>query len=103
MQKLSILYDASQAVLSTFRLDEVLTRILDTLGEFFQIEHRAILLLDESTNTLRVHSHNGWLVDASQHVIPVGQGVTGRAAAQKLPVYVPDVADYPAYIRAFEK
>jgi diguanylate cyclase (GGDEF)-like protein len=103
MEKIAILYDASQAVLSTFRLDEVLDRILSTLGDYFQIEHRAVLLLDEATGTLRVHSHNGWLEDEEQQRIPVGQGVTGKAVAQKLPVYAPDVEKFPNYIRGFSK
>jgi diguanylate cyclase (GGDEF)-like protein len=98
MQKISILYDASQAVLSTFRLDEVLARILDILGDYFQIEHRAILLLDPRSNTLRVHSHNGWLENAQRHSIPLGEGITGRAAAAKRPLYVADVSNFPGYI-----
>jgi sigma-B regulation protein RsbU (phosphoserine phosphatase) len=98
MQKISILYDASQAVLSTFRLDEVLRRILDILGDYFQIEHRAILLIDEKTSTLRVHSHNGWLDNLDTPNIPIGKGITGRAALQKRPVYSPDVTLDEHYI-----
>src|SRR5690242_599053 len=99
MQKISILYDASQAVLSTFRLDEVLARIIDTLGDYFQIEHRAILLHDERSHALRIHSHNGWLADSNMLQVPVGQGITGRAAADMRPVYVPDVNQFEGYIR----
>jgi diguanylate cyclase (GGDEF)-like protein len=102
MQKISILYDASQAVLSTFRLDEVLGRILDILGDYFQIQHRAILLLEEETGMLYVHSHNGWLENAANHRIPLGRGITGRAAAQKRPVYSADVEKESDYIRGFE-
>lgn len=99
MQKISILNDASQAVLSTFRLDEVLDRILGTLGDYFQIEHRVILLMDEHRGVLRVHSHNGWLDEkASRHTIPVGEGITGGAAEKKLPIYVPDISKFPGYI-----
>ena len=102
MQKMSILYDASQAVLSTFRLDEVLRRILDILGDYFQIEHRAILLVDEPSATLQLHSHNGWLTNTAGQSIPLGKGITGRAAAQKRPVYCADVTKEPTYIRGFE-
>ena len=35
MQKISILYDASQAVLSTFELDEVLQQILTVAATTF--------------------------------------------------------------------
>jgi diguanylate cyclase (GGDEF)-like protein len=101
MQKITILYDASQAVLSTFNLDEVLDRILNTLGDYFQIEHRAIFLVDEPAGMLIVHSHSGWLRSASQQRIPLGEGITGRSAAEKRPIYVPDVDKFKGYIRGF--
>ena len=45
MQKIAILYDASQAVLSTFDLDEVLSRILCIMRDYFHLHHVAILPL----------------------------------------------------------
>ena len=50
MQKIAILYDASQAVLSTFDLDEVLQRILVIARDYFHLQNVAILLLDKETN-----------------------------------------------------
>ncbi len=44
MQKISILYDASQAVLSTFELDEVLQQILTIARDYFHLQNVAILL-----------------------------------------------------------
>ena len=52
MQKIAILYDASQAVLSTFDLDEVLQRILLIARDYFHLRNVAILLLDEETDQL---------------------------------------------------
>ena len=46
MQKVAILYDASQAVLSTFDLDEVLTSILNILRDYFQLQNAAVLMID---------------------------------------------------------
>src|SRR5205085_2550794 len=46
MQKIAILYDASQAVLSTFDLDEVLRQILVIARDYFHLQNVAILLLD---------------------------------------------------------
>ena len=40
MQKIAILYDASQAVLSTFDFDEVLQRILVIARDYFRRETR---------------------------------------------------------------
>ena len=46
MPKLAVLFDAGQAVLSTFDLDEVLRRILAIARDFFHLQNVAILLLD---------------------------------------------------------
>ena len=59
MQKIAILYDASQAVLSTFDLDEVLQRILVIARDYFHLQNVAILLLDKETNQLCIRSQIG--------------------------------------------
>ena len=59
MQKIAILYDASQAVLSTFDLDEVLQRILIIARDYFHLQNVAILLLDKDTNQLYTRSQMG--------------------------------------------
>ena len=54
MQKIAILYDASQAVLSTFDLDEVLQRILIIARDYFHLQNVAILLIDkDNSNCMR--------------------------------------------------
>ena len=59
MQKIAILYDASQAVLSTFDLDEVLQRILIIARDYFHLQNVAILLLDKDTRQLCTRSQIG--------------------------------------------
>ena len=59
MQKIAILYDASQAVLSTFDLDEVLQRILVIARDYFHLQNVAILLLDKESNQLCTRSQIG--------------------------------------------
>ena len=59
MQKIAILYDASQAVLSTFDLDEVLQRILLIARDYFHLQNVAILLLDKDNKQLCMRSQIG--------------------------------------------
>ena len=59
MQKIAILYDASQAVLSTFDLDEVLQRILVIARDYFHLQNVAILLLDKDSGELCMRSQIG--------------------------------------------
>lgn len=98
MQKVAILYDASQAILSTFDLDEVLNQILTIIRDYFQLQNGAVLLLDKSKSELYVKVHLGRSdVDVGLR-IPVGQGLTGAAAQLKRPIYVPDVSQDPRYL-----
>jgi diguanylate cyclase (GGDEF)-like protein len=100
MPKLAVLYEAGQAVLSTFDLDEVLQRILGIARDFFQLPNVAILLLDKEEQQLRVRSQIGW--DAGKDQISLGchDGITGAAVLKKRPVYAPDVTKDPRYICA---
>lgn len=98
MQKIAILYDASQAVLSTFDLDEVLSQILCIMRDYFHIAHVAILLMDQKTQTLHARSHAGWNKESEATHIPLGRGLIGTAAKLRRPIYAPDVASDPRYI-----
>jgi len=98
MNKIAVLYDAGQAVLSTFDLDEVLQRILAIAHDYFHLRNVAILLLDQQSQQLYVRSQLGW--DAGQDKLrwSLGQGITGAAALKKQPVYAPDVSKDPRYL-----
>src|ERR1700745_3842198 len=100
MRKIAVLYDAGQAVLSTFDLDEVLKRILAIERDYFHLRNVAILLLNKETQQLYVRSQIGW--DEGQDTIRLAadQGITGAAVSKKQPVYAPDVSNDPRYICA---
>jgi diguanylate cyclase (GGDEF)-like protein len=97
MNKIAVLYDAGQAVLSTFDLDEVLQRILEIAHDYFHLRNVAIVLLDKESQELYVRSQIGWDEGQDKHRLPVGQGITGVAALKKQPVYSPDVSKDPRY------
>jgi diguanylate cyclase (GGDEF)-like protein len=90
MQKIAILYDASQAVLSTFDLDEVLQRILVIARDYFHLQNVAILLLDKDTNQLCTRSQLGGDHSFDEVRVTIGTGLIGIAARDKRPLYVPD-------------
>jgi len=100
MPKIAVLYDAGQAVLSTFDLDEVLQRILTIARDYFHLPNVAILLLDKETQQLCVRSQIGW--DFGKDIIRLAahEGITGAAASRKQPVYAPDVSQDSRYICA---
>lgn len=100
MQKVAILYDASQAVLSTFDLDEVLRQILNIARDYFHLQKASILLLDKEKNELYPHSQIGWEGQTWDTRIKMGSGIIGAAAQQKRPVYSADVHKDPRFTAA---
>src|SRR5215470_12225222 len=98
MQRIAILYDASQAVLSTFDLDEVLQQILAIARDYFHLKRVAILLLDKQAGDLYVRSEIGWDPGANLQRLSVESGLTGAAARLKRPIYAPDVSKDPRYV-----
>jgi diguanylate cyclase (GGDEF)-like protein len=100
MPKIAVLYDAGQAVLSTFDLDEVLKRILAIAHDYFNLRNVAILLLNKETQQLYVRSQVGWDEGKDMVRLEADQGITGAAVSKKQPVYAPDVSQDPRYICA---
>src|SRR5215468_9786555 len=98
MHKIAILYDASQAVLSTFDLDEVLRQIVAIARDYFHLQNVAILLLDKEKQELYPRCQIGWDPGHETARLPMGQGLTGTAALQKRPIYAADVSKHPQYI-----
>lgn len=103
MQKIAILYDASQAVLSTFELDEVLHRILVIAQDFFRLECAAVLLVDKEKDELYVHCQIGGNEITKNGRLPIGTGIIGIAAKKKRPICVPDVTKDARYINSIAK
>jgi diguanylate cyclase (GGDEF)-like protein len=100
MPKIAVLYDAGQALLSTFDLDEVLKRILTIAHDYFHLGNVAILLIDKESQQLHVRSQIGW--DEGEDKIRLGwnEGMTGAAVLKKQPVYAADVSQDPRYIQS---
>ena len=103
MQKIAILYDASQAILSTFDLDEVLNRILTIIRDFFELQNGSVLLLDKNRQELQVRAHLGKSNLEIGYRIPSGVGLTWAAATLKRPIYAPDVTKDPRYLQRVDE
>lgn len=102
MPKVEVLYDAGQAVLSTFDLDEVLQRILGIARDYFHLRNAAVLLYDKDAGQLCVRSQIGWDAGCDKLRLGADKGITGAAVQKKQPVYAPDVTKDSRYICAAE-
>jgi phosphoserine phosphatase RsbU/P len=97
-QRIAVLYDASQAVLGTFDLDEVVQQILVIARDCFHLHNVAVLLLDKGKQELYPRCVIGWDPGTEKTRLALEHGITGAAARQKHPIYAPDVSKDRLYV-----
>jgi GAF domain-containing protein/anti-sigma regulatory factor (Ser/Thr protein kinase) len=91
-QALAELQRVTDAALSHLDLEDLLQELLLRMTEILRTDTAAILLLNEETGMLHARAAKGIEEEVEQGVrIPVGRGFAGRIAAQRQPVFIPDV------------
>jgi sigma-B regulation protein RsbU (phosphoserine phosphatase) len=102
-ETLATMVEIGEQINASLDLDQVLQRSAELTRRLIDYEIFAVLLLDERTQELRFRFAIGHRPEVVEHWrIPLGQGVTGRAAAEQRPVLVRDVAQEPSYINAVD-
>ena len=97
------LMQIGEEVNASLDLDEVLARTAALIKKHIDYEIFGVLLLDETTRTLKHRFSIGYSRElAANLIIPVGQGITGTAAATGHAVRVSDVLKDPRYINAID-
>src|SRR5579859_7479384 len=92
-----------EEVNASLDLDEVLARTAALIKRHIDYEIFGVLLLDESTQILKHRFSIGYSRElAANLVVPVGQGITGTAAATGHAVRVCDVTKDTRYINAID-
>ena len=98
---LLLLNEIARELTSILNVDELLKRIAELLNRIIDYQMFSILLVDEDGQRL---SHRFSLRFQEsvhlKHDIPIGRGLVGVAAAEKMPVLVPDVSKDSRYIMA---
>ena len=97
-QKIAIVHDASQAVLASVDLDDVLRQILSVIRDHFPLQSATVLLLDKARQNLLIRAYLGRCQPEAGFFVPIEKGLTGAAARLKRPVYAPDVSQDPRYL-----
>ncbi len=82
----------STLINSTFDINELLNRIMDSANKVVKAEASSLLLIDETTNSLYFHVALG---DKGEEVkkftLKMGEGIAGWVAQHSKPLLVPDV------------
>jgi len=100
---LATLVEIGEEINSSLDLDEVLRKTAALVKRLIDYEIFSVLLVDESMHRLYHRFTIGYGEEAGKDwVIPIGQGITGTAAATGRAVRVPDVSEDPRYINIID-
>jgi sigma-B regulation protein RsbU (phosphoserine phosphatase) len=102
-ETLATLVEISEKINASLDLDEVLAQAAALVRRLIDYEIFAVLLLDKQANQLYFRfdiGHRREVVESWR--VPVGQGITGAAAATRQAILVPDVRNDPRYINVLD-
>ena len=98
---LDFLLEASAAISETLDLDKLLAKVAEIIRKVIPVELFSILLYSEKNQGLVIRYAIGHREEVVKNlVIPLGEGITGAAAAAREPVLVPDVSQDTRYLKA---
>jgi diguanylate cyclase (GGDEF)-like protein/PAS domain S-box-containing protein len=97
-EELAVLHAIALATTEARNEDELLERTTQLIGEKLFPDNFGILLLDEKTKLLHLHTSYRLGINAEDFSIPLGQGITGVVAKSGQARRVPDVSKDPDYI-----
>lgn len=94
-RQLSVLYAIDRAAAQSLELEEILKDALDKVLGVLEVEAGGIFLLEPDGETMTLRTHHGLSDEFVENVqrIHLGEGISGRAAAERQ-VVVLDVPDY---------
>ncbi len=93
-EQLDALVRSGQAVMAGLDLPAILERLIEEASRISGAPHVAILLLDQSSRTLRLAAGKGEALPPS-HELAIGQSISGLVAERGEPIYVANVVDDP--------
>ena len=98
---LSLTAEASRSMSNILDRNQLLLEVVDQIQRAFNYYHVHIYQVDEDQRQLFLAGGTGEAGKAlliGKHKLNVGQGVVGRAAANKRPVFVPDVTQDSTWV-----
>lgn len=100
---LDFLLSVADATSETLDLDRLLANVVNIVKGVIPADLFAILLYSEKSHGLKIRYSIGHREEVVRNlVIPLGEGITGSAAASRLPIMVDDVRGDVRYISALD-
>src|SRR5437879_13779242 len=96
---LDFLLEVTTATSNTLDLDELMSNVAEIVKKVIPYDLFAILLYSEKRQDLRIRYAVGHREEIIHNVsIRLGDGITGTADAQRVPIHVNDVRNEPSYL-----
>jgi len=100
---LDFLLEVSTATSESLDLDRIMANVAASVKEVIPYDLFAILLYSEQQRGLSIRYSIGHREEIVRSlVLPLGEGITGAAAASRQPILVPDVRSDPRYLTALD-
>ena len=100
---LDFLLSVADATSETLDLDRLLANVVNIVKEVIPADLFAILLYSEKAHGLKIRYSIGHREEVVRNlIVPLGEGITGAAAATRLPIMVDDVRGDLRYISALD-
>ncbi|MBZ5582714.1 MAG: GAF domain-containing protein [Acidobacteriia bacterium] len=100
---LDFLLEVSSATTATLDLDQLLANVAEIIQKVLPYDLFAILLYSDKRHDLRIRYGVGHRDEVVRNVcIPLGEGITGTAAARGEPLLVGDVRNDPRYLNTVD-
>jgi len=100
---LDFLLEVSTATSESLDLDRIMANVAASVKEVIPYDLFAILLYSELQRGLSIRYSIGHREEIVRSlVLPLGEGITGAAAATRQPILVPDVRSDPRYLTALD-
>ena len=96
---LSALLEVSKVLNSSFHLEKNLSRTMNVLGDFLEMERGSVFLLDHFTKELRIVAAHGLTKEQIERgKYKIGEGIVGRVLEKGSPVVIPNVGEEPLFL-----
>ncbi len=102
--RIPALYRIQRAMVSSIELDEVLNILVSEVVEQLHVDAAAVLLYNTDTETLDFAANNGFRNPNALKFtrLPLGAGLAGRAAQERIIIHSPDLKESPILARVLD-
>src|SRR3982750_4530235 len=99
LEQLRFLHDVARLATTARTWDELLETVVDGTRDALHADVSSLYLLDRDGAYLTLAATNGLdRFQIGRARVPFGEGVTGRVAASRAPLVIPDVASDPRFL-----